>query len=444
MANFGTDDGNKGAYSSRSVSIDAASAGNPQLRAYLQSLEGDVDAIHSHLGTNRQLRPGKNVKAPDLANATLAVVDGKYVLDIIPSAFSAAVTRKQANRRFDTENLQQAQQRFGAAGPYLLHQIQTSTTTLFDLAGTVATYGGDNGDPALHWEIHDPNTAKYVRFRSRFSNSTWNAWQYLAPSGTCGAQQVYSGVLRSLANNVVNQALTFTGANPLTQVLLTKQIAVAASIWTVGSFPSVNYSSGSVTPTGYGLYYVYADDPRKAGGAVTFLASLDVADTTADDGRIFFGKITTAAGGGGTGSGGGSGACCIGECEILMADGSIKLQKDIRKGDLLMGADGMPERVELVELIAARPCFTLGAEGGRQLRGCSSEHPLRGAGGQWEQVFNLLQGDGVAVWQNRKRALAEIQEKRLLGNRTVYRMKLSRSQTFIADSFVCHNQAFKG
>jgi hypothetical protein len=69
----------------------------------------------------------------------------------------------------------------------------------------------------------------------------------------------------------------------------------------------VSYNSGAVDPGSLGLKFVYADDPIFAGGAVTYQStdSLDVLN--AANGRVSFGKITTAGGGGGSGSGGGGG-----------------------------------------------------------------------------------------------------------------------------------------
>ena len=70
------------------------------------------------------------------------------------------------------------------------------------------------------------------------------------------------------------------------------------------------YSAGSITGLAFSTeYFVYADDPTKAGGAVTYVSTTTRTDLTANVGRYFVGRVTTPAdGGGGTsGNGGGGG-----------------------------------------------------------------------------------------------------------------------------------------
>lgn len=76
---------------------------------------------------------------------------------------------------------------------------------------------------------------------------------------------------------------------------------------------AVSYNSGSITGLAFStVYYVYADDPTYAGGAVTYLATTNANTATANDGRYYVGKVTTPANGagdtgGGYGGGGGGG-----------------------------------------------------------------------------------------------------------------------------------------
>jgi hypothetical protein len=98
-------------------------------------------------------------------------------------------------------------------------------------------------------------------------------------------------------------------AGALSQSGTTKTINVASVTVQFGD-GQITYNSGSVTPGAYGTYFVYADDPGYAGGAVTYVATLTESDVYANNGRIYFGLITTAAGGGGAstnapGAGGG-------------------------------------------------------------------------------------------------------------------------------------------
>jgi len=84
-------------------------------------------------------------------------------------------------------------------------------------------------------------------------------------------------------------------------------ISVAAHSVQFG-FGTVAYNSGSITGLSTNtVYYVYADDPDYAGGAVTYLSTTNPLTVTAGNGRYYLGKITTPAGGGGGTSGGGGG-----------------------------------------------------------------------------------------------------------------------------------------
>lgn len=71
------------------------------------------------------------------------------------------------------------------------------------------------------------------------------------------------------------------------------------------SFGTVAYNSGTITglPNNT-VVYVYADDPDYLGGAVTYLSTTNANNITANKGRYYVGKITTASGGGGGTSGG--------------------------------------------------------------------------------------------------------------------------------------------
>lgn len=71
---------------------------------------------------------------------------------------------------------------------------------------------------------------------------------------------------------------------------------------------TISYSSGTLTGKVYSTtYYIYADDPSFAGGAVTYVATTDTDDLCALTGRVYFGSVTTPASGSGTGTTGGGG-----------------------------------------------------------------------------------------------------------------------------------------
>lgn len=116
-------------------------------------------------------------------------------------------------------------------------------------------------------------------------------------------------------NNAVNVTAVPTAATDLSNDGASNVISIAANTKQYGD-GAVAYNSGSVNPGAYGTYFVYADDPTFAGGAVTYQFTTSVATARAGNGRILFGKITTTGGtpqtgggdtGGSTPGGGGGG-----------------------------------------------------------------------------------------------------------------------------------------
>lgn len=107
-----------------------------------------------------------------------------------------------------------------------------------------------------------------------------------------------------------NNKLSTQSAQPLTatDAGATASINVASHNVQFG-FGSVAYNSGSVTGLAFStVYYVYTSDPTYAGGAVTYLATTNANNVTANDGYYYLGKVTTPADGGGdTGGGWGGG-----------------------------------------------------------------------------------------------------------------------------------------
>lgn len=137
-------------------------------------------------------------------------------------------------------------------------------------------------------------------------------YQRTTPTQATGATRAFnalngqSQLAGSFHNNPLNVQSTYTGPNPITQAGTTKSITIAASTQQFGD-GRVSYNSGSITPSLYGTYYIYADDPNYLGGSVIYVATQNAADLTAANGRVYFGVITTKASGGGTGTGGGGG-----------------------------------------------------------------------------------------------------------------------------------------
>jgi hypothetical protein len=84
-------------------------------------------------------------------------------------------------------------------------------------------------------------------------------------------------------------------------------ITVAGHTRKYGDATSVAVSGGSIGGLSFSTaYYVYYDDPSRAGGSVSFQATTNANDAAhnAAVGRHFVGKVTTPADGGGSTSGG--------------------------------------------------------------------------------------------------------------------------------------------
>ena len=266
------------------------------------------------------------------------------------------------------------------------HNLQSCSTLNFDLAGGLADYGIS---AQLGYTFVLPNQTLYWRIRSSYDKKTWNAWQIFSSPLTCGPVGVYSGLLRSVANSLLNTATMANGASPLTQSGMTTLIDVASSVVHAGTSSVLTYSAGSVDPGAYGLWYVYAIDNARVGGAVTYIATQDKADLSSQDGAIYFGSITTVNTGGGTGGGGIF--CGIFGALVDMYDGGQKNIAEILKGDRIRGADGGLETAQhRARMIPNQPCFTLVAENRAVLSGASSAHRLRLASGGFPEALRTV------------------------------------------------------
>ena len=343
--------------------------------------------------------------------------DGQFQITItLPQDVQpASVTLFQQSILADTNQL----------GTPMVHQLQSATSVLFDEASGVVNYGPFT---ELTQTLQLPNQTLFWRIRSSFDGNTWNDWQIFSSATFCGPVGVYSGVLRNSSNSINQAATTASGNNPLSQSGTSPTINVALSIWKCGD-QTITYSSGSVNPGSYGTWLVYAKDPQRAGGTVTFIAVTvaNQADITADNGNVYFGQITTSSGGGGTGLGGGGGTCCRAGVPYRMIDGTNRDCSLLRVADLLLGADDGAEVIQRIELHPARPCFRLefdpsgkltkkqyigdftvyaiqldrshtffaGSDG--VIDGACSTHTVQYAGGGFVSVFEMVVGEVFAL-----------------------------------------------
>lgn len=106
----------------------------------------------------------------------------------------------------------------------------------------------------------------------------------------------------SFHNNALNASSVPTSTTALSNDGAATLITIAATTAQFGH-GSVSYNSGSVDPGVFGTFYIFADDPTFAGGAVTYQFSASPPNQTAADGRVQFGKIITTGGTPQTGGG---------------------------------------------------------------------------------------------------------------------------------------------
>lgn len=108
--------------------------------------------------------------------------------------------------------------------------------------------------------------------------------------------------------NAGNKAST-QSAQPITAADVGSDVTISIASHNVQyGFGTVAYNSGSITGLSFStVYHIYADDPTYAGGTVTYLATTNPNNVTANDGRYYVGKVTTPADGAGGTSGGGGG-----------------------------------------------------------------------------------------------------------------------------------------
>jgi hypothetical protein len=350
----------------------------------MRELDEHLDALSAQIGqvpTGVIDNPGAQVPtvdAPQPAVFSVVGIDGKFLI---------AITNPQdINPQSVTLMQLQIQAGVNAANLSIVHELQSATDTNFNQDSGLIDYGVG---PQLAYEIQDPNVTKFWRLRSSFDGQTWNDWQIFSSAATCGPVGVWSGLMRNVANTLNNAATTPVGTSPLQQSGVSTQINVLASVWTAGS-QTISYNPGSVDPGSFGTYFIYARDEKRVGGTVTFLATTNDADITADDANIYFGAITTSGGGGGTGSGGGGGTCCRAGVTYRKFDGTDADCSTLRKDDILMGADGGPEVIQRIDVIPNRPCFRLEFD-----------------------------------------AAGKLTKKQYIGDFTVYRIHLDRSHTFL-------------
>lgn len=362
------------------------------------------------------------VAIPQPAQFNVVGIDGKFVI---------FVTNPQSILPLSVSILQ-AQINAGSNSTLtpILHNLQSATTLNFDESSDFKDYGVS---PQLVWTDQDPNITRFFRLRSSYDGENWNEWQFFASAEQCGPVGVWSGLLRTAALCYLDSvAMTSDGSVAVSQDGTSTAILIAAKTWNVGA-EQIAYGAGSVDPGAYGAYYIYAIDPQKNGGTVTYMATANPGELTAQDGTIQFGTITTQSGGGGTGGHGGF--CPIPTAMVEMYDGSQKAALQVRKGEAALGHDGGAEIAqEDAEIMPAQPCFSFELDNGVKFSGASSGELIR-SNGHWARLVDLAVTDTVET----KRGAAKVTKKTFLGERTVCRLRFDRTRRFWCDGVGLHN-----
>lgn len=379
----------------------------------------------------QQSSQSQNKAVPPACQFVVQGVDGKFVVDITPPANQppASINLRATRPSLTTTPVS-----------VIYYELRSATDNTFDAAGGVTVYGPSS---QVHWEIQDPNQTKFWQLRASYDGVNWNDWNSYTSLVVCGIVPVWSGFASTGSISNVNSAYTPSGGSPLAQHLTTTRIDVASSVCTFGSAPNVTYNVGSVDPGSFGTWYVYCLDLKRAGGAVTYIATATNPTITSDDSIVYFGKIVTSGGGGGTGQGGGGGPCCVAEVGVTMfpmAGMPAVMRNDkLRVGMILLGVDGGQEPILRIELSPNVPCFSYEAENGMVLQGCSSEHALQYDGGGFDASWLIISTHRVHTMNGPSPV-----KRKFLGHRTVYKLTLGgATKTYWADGFASHN-ALKG
>lgn len=377
-----------------------------------------------------------NLDNPSSPNLLAAPPPAQFTVKGQDGNFSIKITNPQDIDPLTVNQLQlQATTPLNPSGAKIQHRLQKSTEESFSTPSLITelplTYDTDIVDK-------DPNATKFWRLQSRYDGGDYNAWQWWNDPASCGPVSVWAGLLASSSNDLINSAATPSdGLVALSQDGVTTNILIAAKTWNVGN-QQIAYNSGHVDPGAFGSYLIYAVDLKRAGGAVTYIATLHIQDLTAQDGIIYFGNIKTTNAGGGSVSGGGQGGggCTRSGSLILRMDGSETAVELLKRGDVVQGVDGGPEVLQADPIPRFCPCFRFVS--GDLVLECSNTHPFLQPDGKPEKATEIHPPYEVMS----KNGNARIASREYIGEKLVWELKLDRTRTYRSNGFWAHNKFF--
>ena len=162
----------------------------------------------------------------------------------------------------------------------------------------------------------------------------------------------------------------------------TATISVTSGDYRIDGY-TINYGASSVNVSGTGgttvRYYLYYDDPARAGGSQTLYASTDIEDTYNSGDKVFVQPIDVTFPTSGSGSGGGGGGYCPAEDAWMIrrsaAGGADLVQAhQVAVGDFVLLRSMRWGRVSFAERRLVERVCIVGADGGSLT--CSAEAPI--------------------------------------------------------------------
>ncbi len=161
------------------------------------------------------------------------------------------------------------------------------------------------------WIQYQNELAKWVRYIVKLGDGSLTTSGGTTISGLDEMPGVLPGSV-SLTTSAAFNISSVQSVSPLTAADVGSDTTITIAAHNVlYDAVTLAYNSGTITGLGFSTkYFVYVDDPTKAGGAVTYLSTTTQSTSVANIGRYYVGAITTPSdGGGGTGGspGGGGG-----------------------------------------------------------------------------------------------------------------------------------------
>ena len=376
---------------------------NVDLRDMLSRIIDQINVFSSSMGVDvvaaQQAKHSQRTQVPQLASMTVTGDDGHFSVQI----FSP----------FDVNG-------------EVYHEIQSSATPTFTTSLTLETYGPS---PATARIINLPASTRYWRWRSKYADSPFNAWQNYPTA-------VYSGTIRSITTASLN-VRQLVGESPIVQVDTSRTLTILPFTMRLGEV-EVNYDGGSLIVDDYDTYYIYFADPNKVGGVVNFQASTSPFDAQSDDGNVILGVIAVTAQGGGLGMDAlrpFQSSCVIGASVVTLYGGATKLASAVGVGDVLLGVDGGAETVVRVEILESRPCFGLTTQSGLTLQGGCAHHLIYCGAGGCQPLSMIQPGDQILIRSDTENQVDYVLTKPLVpGLQTVYRFITDRTRTYLVDN----------